>query len=69
MAPAFSLRTDWSLEQTIGYLATWSSVQRCRDACAGDDLLPAIERELATVWPVNGTLRLNWPVHLRLGRN
>lgn len=69
MAPAFSLCTDWSLEQVIGYLATWSSVQRYRDACPGDDPLQAIELELASVWPVNGTLRLNWPVHLRLGRN
>jgi hypothetical protein len=31
--------------------------------------LAAIQAELATVWPVDSTLRLNWPVHLRLGRN
>ena len=68
-APAFILATDWTLEQAIGYLATWSSVQRFRDAHPGDDPLPAIEADLATLWPVSGTLRLNWPVHLRLGRN
>ena len=47
-APAFTLVTDWSLEQVMGYLATWSSVQRYRDAHPGDDPLPALAAELAT---------------------
>ncbi len=68
-APAFTLVTDWTLEQVMGYLATWSSVQRYRDAHPGDDPLPALAAELATAWPVDGTVRLNWPVHLRLGRS
>jgi len=68
-APAFTLVTDWSLEQVMGYLATWSSVQRHRDANPGEDPLPALAAELATAWPADGTVRLNWPVHLRLGRN
>ncbi len=68
-APEFSLATDWTLEQVMGYLATWSAVQRCRDANPGDDPLPDLEAELATLWRADGTLRLHWPVHLRLGRN
>ncbi len=67
-APTFQLQTEWSLEQAIGYLASWSSVQRHRDAHPGQDPLPAVEAELATLWPAAGTLRLNWPIHLRLGR-
>jgi SAM-dependent methyltransferase len=67
--PAFQLQTEWSLEQAVGYLASWSSVQRYRDAHPGQDPLPAIAAELATLWPAEGTLRLNWPIHLRLGRN
>jgi SAM-dependent methyltransferase len=31
-APRFELETDWTLEQVMGYLATWSSVQRYKDA-------------------------------------
>jgi SAM-dependent methyltransferase len=69
LAPSFQLQTDWSLEQVIGYLASWSAVQRYRDAHPGQDPLPAVAAELATLWPANGTLRLNWPIHLRLGRN
>jgi ubiquinone/menaquinone biosynthesis C-methylase UbiE len=66
--PQFSLATDWSLEQVVGYLASWSSVQRYKDAHDGSDPVPAIAAELATLWPVRGTVRLNWPIHLRLGR-
>ncbi len=67
-APEFGLETDWSLEQVQGYLASWSAVQRYKDANGGTDPLPALVAELATLWPVGDTVRLNWPVHLRLGR-
>lgn len=67
--PSFRLQTEWSLEQAMGYLASWSAVQRCKDQHPGHDPLPAIQAELATAWPAVGTLRLNWPIHLRLGRN
>lgn len=67
-APRFALRTDWTLEEALGYVATWSSVQRYRDAHGGDDPLPGLHAELATAWRADGTLRLQWPIHLRLGR-
>lgn len=66
--PDFSLATEWSLEQVVGYLASWSSVQRYKDAHGGSDPVPTIAAELATLWPVRCTVRLNWPIHLRLGR-
>jgi hypothetical protein len=44
-------------------------VQRYRDAHPDRDPLPALAAELATLWPADRTLRLNWPVHLRLGRS
>jgi SAM-dependent methyltransferase len=66
--PGFHLVTEWSLEQAIGYCASWSSVQRFKDERPGEDPLPALAAELATLWPAAGTLRLNWPIHLRLGR-
>lgn len=68
-APSFQLRTEWSLEQAMGYFASWSAVQRYKDQHPGQDPLPAIKAELATVWPAVGTARLNWPIHLRLGRS
>ena len=66
--PPFRLQTEWTLEQVIGYFASWSSVQRYRTRHGGLDPLPAVERELAAVWPAGSTVRLDWPLYLRVGR-
>lgn len=65
--PGFELHTDWTLEQAIGYFASWSSVQNYKDRHDADPL-PELCSELSAAWPVGGTLRLNWPIHLRVGR-
>ena len=67
-APTFALQTQWSLDQALGYIATWSAVQRFRDAHPGHDPLPELRAQLATHWRAAETLRLDWPIHLRLGR-
>lgn len=64
-APPFLLDCEWDLDQVMGYLATWSAVQRCREQ-TGADPLPALRSELERSWP-GGTRRLAWPIHLRLG--
>jgi SAM-dependent methyltransferase len=66
-APPFALETDWDLPQVMGYLATWSAVQRYKDHC-GRDPLPALAPRLAAGWPDGGCRRLRWPIHLRVGR-
>jgi SAM-dependent methyltransferase len=64
--PSFSLASDWDIDRVMGYLATWSAVQRYRDI-DGADPLPAVRQELEPLW--GGTVRrLTWPIHLRLGR-
>ena len=65
--PPFELQTDWTLEQAMGYFASWSSVQRYKDI-HGTDPLPRLQQDLAAAWPAGGTLRLKWPIHLRVGR-
>jgi SAM-dependent methyltransferase len=66
-APPFELVTDWPLERVLGYLGTWSAVDRYREAERRDPL-PRIEAALAPFWPAGGVRRLVWPIHLRLGR-
>lgn len=66
-APAFELETDWHLPQVMGYLASWSAVQRCKDR-QGCDPLDVLQPRLAALWPPSGSLRLRWPIHLRVGR-
>lgn len=65
--PAFVLETDWDLGQVLGYLASWSSVQRYKDHHGCDPLL-ALRNPLESAWGEAGPRRLNWPIHLRLGR-
>jgi len=66
-APPFELVADWSLAQVMGYLGTWSAVDRYR-AAEGRDPLPAVEAALAPLWPPGGVRRVVWAIHLRLGR-
>ena len=66
-APDFGIETDWELETVMGYLATWSAVQRCKDQL-GRDPLTELRPRLAAVWPSGGPRRLHWPIHLRIGR-
>lgn len=67
--PRFTLQTEWTLEQVLGYFASWSALQRYRVAHDGADPLPEVRRALATVWPGEGAVRLNWPLHVRVGRH
>jgi len=68
-APVFTLETRWDLDQVMGYLATWSSVQRYKEAHDRRDPLPALRTELESLWPVDAGERLvAWPIHLRVGR-
>jgi SAM-dependent methyltransferase len=66
LAPPFEIEVDWDLAQLMGYLATWSAVQRCRDR-TGQDPLTALQSHLARLWSPAAPRRVRWPVHLRLG--
>jgi SAM-dependent methyltransferase len=68
-APAFTLETRWDLDQVMGYLATWSSVQRYKEAHSHRDPLPELRTRLEPLWLVDAGERLvAWPIHLRVGR-
>lgn len=67
-APVFVMRADWTLARLIGYLGTWSAVQRCRKEC-GADPLALIADELAAAWSEAETRRpVRWPLFMRAGR-
>ena len=68
-APGFQLATSWDLDEVMGYLATWSAVQRYKDAHHERDPLPELRARLARLWSVADSKRLvAWPIHLRIGR-
>ena len=66
--PSFQLNLEWDLDNLIGYLGTWSAVQRYKRA-TGEDPLPALRAEIAPCWPrPMEAKRVTWPLHLRVGR-
>ncbi len=66
--PEFALRASWSLEQTIGYLGTWSAVKQCRRETGADPLEP-VAKALREAWGDPAEVRdVAWPIHLRLAR-
>ncbi|HWK49992.1 MAG TPA: class I SAM-dependent methyltransferase [Steroidobacter sp.] len=66
--PQFQLQLQWDLDSLIGYLGTWSAVQRYQRA-TGQDPLPALRAEMAPGWgsPV-AAKTVTWPLHLKVGR-
>lgn len=67
--PAFQLNLQWDLDAFLGYVGTWSAVQRYTKA-TGADPLPPLRAEVAAHWNLGpGTRSVIWPLHLRVGRN
>jgi SAM-dependent methyltransferase len=67
-APAFVMKADWTLAQLIGYLGTWSAVQRYRKD-RGADPLALIADGLASAWgDAEARQRVRWPLFMRVGR-
>jgi SAM-dependent methyltransferase len=67
-SPPFLMEETWDLAQLVGYLGTWSAVQRYREKTRGD----AIERvrpDLEQAWGDPERPRVvRWPLSLRAGR-
>lgn len=67
-AAALTLRAEWTLERLVGYLASWSAVQRCKDA-TGRDPLDEVRDALGAAWGDPARTRtMHWPLALRVGR-
>ncbi len=64
--PDFEIRTDWTADQYLGYLRSWSATRRCQQA-TGADPVASIEPELRAAW---GSARrpVRWPLSLLLTR-
>lgn len=65
--PPFALSLQWDLQQLLGYLRTWSAVQRWEQRHGHDpvnDLTPALRQ----AWGSDDRLRtVNWPLHFLAG--
>ena len=64
-APAFEMVSSWPLAQFLGYLGTWSSVSRYREA-RRDDPVVALGEELGPLWGTD-LRQVRWPLAIRVG--
>lgn len=67
-SPLLAMRERWSLGALLGYIGTWSAVQRYRKA-AGDDELRRFATRLGDAWGnPRRTRDVRWPLMIRAGR-
>jgi ubiquinone/menaquinone biosynthesis C-methylase UbiE len=62
----FEMAANWSVEQVLGYLRTWSATQRFI-AAENRDPLVQTESQLRAVWG-DEARRVIWPLTVRVGR-
>ncbi|HET6763739.1 MAG TPA: class I SAM-dependent methyltransferase [Longimicrobiaceae bacterium] len=66
--PAFEMTLEWTLDEVLAYLRTWSAVQAFRRETDRDPVAAA-EAELAAAWGARGAVRtVRWPLTVRAVR-
>jgi SAM-dependent methyltransferase len=65
--PSFEMRLHWTFEQLLGYLTTWSSLQRYLRETGQDPLQPLLGR-LETAWAGAASRPVTWPLFVRAFR-
>jgi SAM-dependent methyltransferase len=65
-SPEFSSSLRWTRSEILGYVGTWSAVERCRAARALDPL-PALDDELRRAWPETEAIDVHLPFMMRIG--
>jgi SAM-dependent methyltransferase len=69
VAPEFEIRLEWTLDDLLAYLRTWSATQRYMKERGAD---PCVELgvRLRQIWPDPQARKpIIWPIALRCGRN
>lgn len=66
-APEFEMRHDWSLEQLLGYIGTWSALKTYQSK-VGANALEAAEPQLRAAWGEAATRVVRWPLTLHAFR-
>lgn len=64
--PEFFMTAEWTLEDAVGFMNTWSSVRRYREDTGRDPLEP-FTGPLREAWG-EGARTVRWPLVLRAGR-
>ena len=62
------MEANWSFEHLLGYIGTWSSVQKFKEQNKADPL-EDFARDLNKIWGrPEEEKRIRWPINMRVGR-
>lgn len=64
--PHFSMKEEWNVDQLLGYLRTWSSVQKYIQKNESDPVL-LVEEYIRNSWGPTQTKIVEWPLFLKSG--
>jgi len=65
--PPFKMTADWDLSQLLGYLSTWSAVERYKTDMGSDPLL-SIKATLSDLWGDPDSIKqIQWPLSMKVG--
>ncbi len=64
--PPFEMHEEWSFDQYVGFLRSWSATQRMA-AARGPEPVEAFEQSLAEAWGEARTRTVRWPMFVRAG--
>ena len=64
--PDLEMSENWTLDQLIGYVSTWSATRIAREQLDFDPV-PAFAEQLAPLWG-GRSHKVYWPLHCRAGR-
>ena len=66
-APPVAMTAQWSRDELVGYLTTWSATVKLV-AARGTGALDAVSAALAEVWPDGEPREIRWPLTVKLAR-
>lgn len=66
-APALAMTAEWTREELVGYVATWSATVKMIET-VGPAGFEALGSALAAVWPDQERRTVTWPLAVRLAR-
>ncbi|MBK9142637.1 MAG: class I SAM-dependent methyltransferase [Candidatus Melainabacteria bacterium] len=67
-APHMEMRLNWTLDQCLGYLSSWSAVQNYINTKDCDPIALHYD-QIEEIWGDPGTARaVTWKLHMRIGR-
>jgi SAM-dependent methyltransferase len=65
--PEIAMTAQWSRDELVGYITTWTATARCV-AARGEGPLDELRRRLAQAWPAGEPRQIRWPLTLKLVR-